>query len=152
MKTQRHGRQWLVGLVALLAWRGWAALGGSRATGEPAVQAETVGPVTPSAVDRPLIPTTDIWGVLHDAGPLMYAILLCSFALVTFFLERMVCLRRRRVIPAPFVTRFRQQLREGQLDRARRSNCARRTAARWRRSSPAPCENGGGRASRSSKA
>jgi biopolymer transport protein ExbB len=47
----------------------------------------------------------------------MYAILLCSFLLVAFLLERMVCLRRGRVIPKPFVTRFLQQLSEGQLDR-----------------------------------
>ena len=47
----------------------------------------------------------------------MYAILLCSFLLVAFLLERTVSLRRSRVIPGPFVTRFLQQLREGQLDR-----------------------------------
>ncbi len=47
----------------------------------------------------------------------MYAILFCSFLLVAFLLERTVSLRRRRVIPKPFVTRFLQQLREGQLDR-----------------------------------
>ena len=47
----------------------------------------------------------------------MYAILFCSFLLVAFLLERTASLRRRRVIPKPFVTRFLQQLREGQLDR-----------------------------------
>ena len=36
---------------------------------------------------------------------------------MAFFLERCVSLRRSRVIPKPFVTRFLQQLREGQLDR-----------------------------------
>ena len=55
--------------------------------------------------------------IIDDAGPLMYAILLCSFLLVAFLLERCVSLRRRRVIPKPFVTRFLHQLREGQLDR-----------------------------------
>jgi biopolymer transport protein ExbB len=66
---------------------------------------------------RSLIPTTELSAIVHDAGPLMYAILLCSFLLVAFLLERMVCLRRGRVIPKPFVTRFLQQLSEGQLDR-----------------------------------
>ena len=47
----------------------------------------------------------------------MYAILFCSFALVTIFLERMVSLRRRGVIPSAFVARFQQQLGDGQLDR-----------------------------------
>ena len=63
------------------------------------------------------IPTTDLKRVVHEAGFLMYAIGLCSVLLVTFFLERTMSLRRRRVIPKPFVTRFLEQLREGQLDR-----------------------------------
>ena len=66
---------------------------------------------------RAFIPTTDLQKIIHDAGPLMYAILLCSFLLVAFTLERTVSLRRSRVIPKPFVSRFLQQLREGQLDR-----------------------------------
>lgn len=67
--------------------------------------------------DHSFIPTTDLRRIVEDAGPLMYAILLCSFLLVAFALERTVSLRRRRVIPKPFVTRFLQQLREGELDR-----------------------------------
>jgi biopolymer transport protein ExbB len=63
------------------------------------------------------IPTTDLKQVVHDAGLLMYAILLCSFLLIAFVLERAVSLRRSRVIPKPFVVRFLQQLREGELDR-----------------------------------
>ena len=47
----------------------------------------------------------------------MYAIALCSFLVVTFTLERSVNLRRSRVIPKPFVTRFMQQLSEAKLDR-----------------------------------
>lgn len=63
------------------------------------------------------IPTTSLRGIFRDSGLLMYAIGFCSFLLVAFTLERTVSLRRRRVIPKPFVTRFLQQLREGQLDR-----------------------------------
>jgi biopolymer transport protein ExbB len=63
------------------------------------------------------IPTTDPRKIIHDAGPLMYAILLCSFLLVAFTLERAVSLRRGRVIPRPFVKRFISQLEDGQLDR-----------------------------------
>ena len=83
--------------------------------------AVTVKPVSPSdsavAEPRAYIPTSDLKQIVHDAGPLMYAILLCSFLLVAFLLERTVSLRRSRVIPGPFVTRFLQQLRDGQLDR-----------------------------------
>jgi biopolymer transport protein ExbB len=55
--------------------------------------------------------------IVRDAGYLMYAIILCSFLLVAFTLERAVTLRRSRVIPGPFVSRFLQQLRGGDLDR-----------------------------------
>jgi biopolymer transport protein ExbB len=77
-----------------------------------------VGNPTDSA-EEPVtsISTTDLRKIVKDAGPLMYAILFCSFLLVAFTLERTISLRRRRVIPRPFVTRFLQQLREGQLDR-----------------------------------
>jgi biopolymer transport protein ExbB len=64
-----------------------------------------------------LIPTGNLRSIVRDAGPLMYAILLCSFLLVAFSLERFGSLRRRRVIPKAFVTRFLKQLGEGQLDR-----------------------------------
>jgi biopolymer transport protein ExbB len=76
------------------------------------------GPASVSAAEpKSLIPTTDLPAIVRDAGPLMYAILACSFLLVAFLLERVISLRRGRVIPKPFVTRFLQQLREGQLDR-----------------------------------
>jgi biopolymer transport protein ExbB len=81
----------------------------------PAEQSDAPG--APQEESRSLIPTTNLRHIIDDAGPLMYAILLCSFLLVTFFLERCVSLRRRRVIPRPFVTRFLNQLREGQIDR-----------------------------------
>ena len=63
------------------------------------------------------IPTTDLWRIIRDAGPLMVPIVICSFLLVAFVLERAISLRRGRVIPKPFVTRFLQQLSEGEIDR-----------------------------------
>lgn len=63
------------------------------------------------------IPTGNVRRIFSEAGPLMYAIALCSVLVVTFFLERMVSLRRSRVIPKPFVKRFLQQLKAGELDR-----------------------------------
>jgi len=63
------------------------------------------------------IPTHNLRRIMSDGGPLMYAIALCSFLVVTFMLERSVNLRRSRVIPKPFVTRFMQQLSEAKLDR-----------------------------------
>jgi biopolymer transport protein ExbB len=63
------------------------------------------------------IPTHNLRRIMSDGGPLMYAIALCSFLVVTFMLERSVNLRRSRVIPKPFVKRFMQQLSEAKLDR-----------------------------------
>jgi biopolymer transport protein ExbB len=63
------------------------------------------------------IPTRNLLDVMHDGGPLMYPIALCSFVLLIFVFERFISLRRGRVIPGPFVKRFLEQLKEGQLDR-----------------------------------
>ncbi len=112
--------------LAVLAWLCCVALGPVvLAAGDtPENVAVAVKPAeTPEPADaseaggRGFIPTTNIRRIIEDAGPLMYAILFCSFLLVAFLLERCVSLRRRRVIPKPFVTRFLHQLREGQLDR-----------------------------------
>jgi len=89
-----------------------ATAGPSAVAVKPAEAADS-----PAGEQRAYIPTTDLQQIIHDAGPLMYAILLCSFLLVAFTLERTASLRRSRVIPRPFVTRFLHQLREGQLDR-----------------------------------
>lgn len=84
---------------------------------DPATAATTAVAAEASAADKSIIPTSDLRRILQDAGPLMYALVLCSFLLVAFTLERFVSLRRSRVIPKPFVTRFLQQLSEGSLDR-----------------------------------
>ena len=81
----------------------------------------------------------------------MIALAACSFLLVTFVLERAISLRRGRVIPKPFVTRFLEQVRQGELEPAEALDSATRTAALRPRSSPAPCGNGAGRPSRSSR-
>jgi biopolymer transport protein ExbB len=70
-----------------------------------------------AAQDAGPIPTKNMLSMFHDGGLLMYPIALCSFALCVFIFERLVALRRGRVIPRPFVKRFLEQLREGQLDR-----------------------------------
>lgn len=63
------------------------------------------------------IPTKNLLQVLHDGGPMMIPIAICSFLLMVFVFERAVSLRKGRVIPRPFVDRFLTQLRERQLDR-----------------------------------
>lgn len=55
--------------------------------------------------------------IIHDGGYVMYPILLCSFTLVVFTLERAISLRGSRIIPGPFTKRLMQQLQSGQIDR-----------------------------------
>ena len=53
--------------------------------------------------------------VLYSAGIMMFPILGCSVVLLMFVLERMITLRRSRVIPKHFVKLFLNELDEGQL-------------------------------------
>lgn len=97
--------------------------------GEPAIRIEEPagpGPAdTPEAgflepgTAEPAIPTRNLWEIIIRGGLLMIPIALCSLLLVAFALERAISLRRGRVIPKPFVKRFLQQLRDGELDRDR---------------------------------
>ncbi len=59
----------------------------------------------------------NLFEMLLAGGPLMIPILLASFVLVLVTFERLISLRRRRVVPRLFVERFLLQLREGALDR-----------------------------------
>ncbi len=63
------------------------------------------------------VPTSSLFEMLVAGGPLMIPILLASFVLVLITFERLISLRRRRVVPRMFVERFLLQLREGALDR-----------------------------------
>ncbi|NUQ66184.1 MAG: MotA/TolQ/ExbB proton channel family protein, partial [Pirellulales bacterium] len=63
------------------------------------------------------IPTQNLWQIMEDGGPLMIPIAVCSLVMVAFVLERAISLRRGRIIPKPFVTRFVQQLADGELER-----------------------------------
>ncbi len=56
-------------------------------------------------------------GVLQSGGPLMIPLAVCSVVLLVFVFERLISLRRSRVIPLPLVTRLLEQVRERQLDR-----------------------------------
>jgi biopolymer transport protein ExbB len=71
------------------------------------------------AVETPQesIATTNVLRILRDGGLLMYPIAFCSLVMTAFAFERLIFLRYSRVIPKPFVSRFLQQVREGQLDR-----------------------------------
>ena len=54
---------------------------------------------------------------IRQGGVLMIPILICSVVLVVFVMERLMFLRRGRVIPRPFVRGVIEQLEQQQLDR-----------------------------------
>lgn len=67
--------------------------------------------------DSGAIPTRNLFSIIREGGLVMLPLLVCSFVMLIFVFERTVSLRRGRVVPGPFVKRFLQQLKDGQLDR-----------------------------------
>jgi biopolymer transport protein ExbB len=84
----------------------------------PAWGAQNEGAARGDAAEG-VIPFKDLLQIFRDGGPLMYAIAACSVVAMAFILERLVVLRRSRVIPRAFVKRFVAQLRDGALNRSR---------------------------------
>lgn len=84
---------------------------------------ESVTPTSPplGALESPVkaapkgIPREPI-EVLYALGMFMYPLGLCSIVVVWFSIERVVALRRGRVLPRPFVRRFFEHLEEGKVD------------------------------------
>lgn len=91
-----------------LVWQRASAQDGSTTDSQTAApKAESVAP---KGIPREPIE------VLFALGPFLYPLGLCSIIVVWFSIERMVVLRRGRVIPRPFVKRFFEHLDEGKLD------------------------------------
>jgi biopolymer transport protein ExbB len=105
-------------LAALFMIGSAVAVGSAMAQAPSAPAAVTAPPsVEASPESEGLIPTQNLWQIMQSGGILMYPIALCSLLLVAFVFERAISLRPRRIIPKAFVTRFLQQMRDGELDR-----------------------------------
>ncbi len=55
--------------------------------------------------------------ILKNGGPLMIPILFSSFVLVVFTFERLISLRKGRIVPNPFARKFVEQLSDGTLEK-----------------------------------
>lgn len=99
-------------LILVALERGTSLAIGQEVTGKESRQSATVTekPAGPKGIPQ------DPLQVLFALGPFLYPLGLCSFIVVWFSLERLVILRRGRVIPRPFVKRFFEHLDEGKLD------------------------------------
>jgi biopolymer transport protein ExbB len=111
---RRQLGQWAVpillfGIVA-------TAVGAATAAGVAHGAADARAVLAQSPAGDQSIPTKNLLDMFRAGGPVMYPILGCSLLLCIFTLERSIYLRRGRVVPRPFVKRFLQQLREGQME------------------------------------
>ncbi len=102
-----------LGLVLLSTRIASAVESTDPAAREPIAASNDAPPPAP-----PAISTRNLVKVLIDGGPLMIALAGCSLLVITFVLERMISLRRSRVLPKPFVTRMLEQIESGEIDRA----------------------------------
>ncbi|MHB8901595.1 MAG: MotA/TolQ/ExbB proton channel family protein [Thermoguttaceae bacterium] len=100
----------LVPLGSLVAGESGARVAAGESAGGPAG-----GPAGDTGSGQ--IPTRNLWNIMQDGGILMYPLAGCSLLLVAVAFERIVSLRRGRIIPRPFVRRFLEQIRDGELDR-----------------------------------
>ncbi len=87
--------------------------------------------VDPAAAEAPAIPAAEapkpnagvgrqsIIALFTRANPMLWALGLCSVVVVGYTLERMIGLRRGRVLPRDFSARFLERLAAGKLDRER---------------------------------
>lgn len=82
---------------------------GSETESVPVVGAE-------SAAAQP-VSATRLSDMLRRGGVLMIPIGICSLILLVFVFERLVSLRKGRIIPGPFVSRVLEQVRSGELNR-----------------------------------
>ncbi|WP_169972686.1 MotA/TolQ/ExbB proton channel family protein [Tautonia rosea] len=69
--------------------------------------------------------TSSVLALLRTVNPMLIPLVLCSIATLGYTLERVVALRRARVIPKDFVERFLDRLSSGKLDRDRAAELCR---------------------------
>ncbi len=127
--------------LALLLVLGWGAFAPSQEPGRPKI--EPAAPPTSTGLTPAPAPSRkarapekaatragraepsnavgrgSILRLFTQANPMLWPLLLCSVVALGFALERFMALRRERVIPRDFVTRFLERLSSGKLDRDR---------------------------------
>ena len=128
----------LVRLV-FLACIAWAAVSvGFTQAPEPAKSTAPAPPPNPVKTGRPVEPGAgkvtarqnpgagpasigrrSVVRLFAEANPMLWPLVICSIVAFGYALERLVALRRERVIPRDFVTRFLERLASGKLDRDR---------------------------------
>jgi biopolymer transport protein ExbB len=83
------------------------------------VKVDPAADASPSPKPAPSVGTKSIVGLLTRLNPMLWLLALCSIVTVGYTFERLIGLRRGRVIPRDFVNRFLERLTTGKLDRDR---------------------------------
>src|SRR5262249_51496944 len=96
----------------------------------PAAKAEktvaaTTQPAESATRKAASVGRSSILQLFSRANPMVWLLALCSIVTLGFSLERLVALRRERVIPREFVARFLERLASGKLDRDRAAELCR---------------------------
>jgi biopolymer transport protein ExbB len=71
------------------------------------------------AVQKPGVDRSSVLRLLLHANPMLWPLFFCSVVTLGYALERLLALRRDRVIPREFAERFLERLSSGKLDRER---------------------------------
>ncbi len=113
-------------MLTLLAGRSFAQASpvDSRAAG-PAATSDGPSAKADAAKSPASVGRQSILALFARANPMLWLLGLCSIVTVGFTLERLIGLRRGRVIPRDFVHRFQERLAAGKLDRDRASELCR---------------------------
>ena len=79
-------------------------------------------PANPTAAEaqadgKPSIPMSNLLNVIREGGIMMLPIIACSILMMIFVMERLLYLRKSRVIPKPFIRGVIEQLEQQQLGR-----------------------------------
>jgi biopolymer transport protein ExbB len=120
-ELHRKSRRWQAPaalVVVLLAHNLLFAQPDSHSSDKASPPAPAALKTEPLAKEGP-VPTTNLMKIMREGGVLMWPLAASSVIGLAFVFERLIALRRARVIPKPFVKRFLQQMREGTLDRSR---------------------------------
>jgi biopolymer transport protein ExbB len=86
-------------------------------SGTRAVAAPTPAPAGAGGV--PAVGRGTAVDLVRDANPMLWPLVLCSVVAIGYALERLLALRRSRVVPREFCERFIERLAAGKLDRER---------------------------------
>lgn len=118
--TRFMTRFWILLPVLLATLPGWSVVGLAQdaATSDNAVTSSGMLATDVAAnPENTTVSSKSLLAVLRSGGPLMIPLGICSVVLLVFVFERLISLRRSRVIPTPLVTRILDQIRERQLDK-----------------------------------